>query len=992
MMILFENRQDVLTVSELYRAVRNLLPSLPQQGHADSKKKSFPENKDAPAYENTLVDDIRLMGALLGLILYEHEGNDFYCFIERLRQAAKDAREQSGQIGVQTIQEIIQGEIAGGSEEQQRAFLHRSVAAFRLFLLLAGIAEEFHQSRKFDMAHSRSDQGLPHFFALAKEKEDASALMDQLLEQVSVRLVFTAHPTKILRQTILHHQRDIFYILKAMHASDLTVYSQQSLLTELSEKIEVLWATQFSRWTKPEPQEEVSRILSYLTRTLYTTLPDVHQKLERLLLLHYPQTKVKHPLISLGSWVGGDMDGNPFITPDVLSDAFVRQYRALLNLYIQDLRELLGKLSHAVHRAGLTGALRASIEQDLHAMRQVRSDAEHYAPLLEREPYRLKLTLMALKLEWTLQQAVPLSTDKRLSKPFTYSAAETLLADLDLVCDSLTLQGYRRSIQTHLEPLRKRIQAFGFYFASIDLREETRIINMTADTILAASGLGACTDKRQQLTDEILSLKVLNTAQWETATSTLPSKESPTWGIQRMLGMLTVVKKAKQLIDPHVCRYFVLTMTASAEDILSALLLMKTQGLFYPQYDPTTATAYKSHLDIVPLFETIPDLQRAPDIMKAVFENPAYQIQLASRNNRQLIMVGYSDSNKDGGYFTSNWHIYKAQQALWDLAKQHKVQLRFFHGRGGNLGRGGGPAQRAIWALPAETLAFGQDLTEQGEVISRYYNVPETAQARCENLLSAVLQKNLVDTVSDPAQRAAWHAIAETLSTTAQAKYRHLVHENPDFLDYFDEVTPKEVELVKIGSRPTHRRDIDSVNDLRAIPWVFRWFQSRQILPGWYGLGTALSAFIETNPKEHILRLREMYAQWPFMASLLENSEIILRQTDLSIARQYCALASEPEKAKVIFQDIGAEYHLTMDMIQKVTERPLLSQPEMETLKRTLEIKEPYLDPLNYIQVQLLEKYRNLAANDAENPLLEAYHRVIVSSIEGIATGLGTSG
>jgi phosphoenolpyruvate carboxylase len=357
-----------------------------------------------------------------------------------------------------------------------------------------------------------------------------------------------------------------------------------------------------------------------------------------------------------------------------------------------------------------------------------------------------------------------------------------------------------------------------------------------------------------------------------------------------------------------------------------------------------------------------------------------------------MIMVGYSDSNKDGGYCTSNWNIYKAQQALWQVAREAGVELRFFHGRGGNLGRGGGPAQRAIQALPPETVRYGQDLTEQGEVLSRFYNVPETAQARCESLLNAIIRKNIEKTKQTAVEDSQWECIAEKLSAHARTKYNSLVHENPHFIEYFEQVTPKEVELVKIGSRPSHRRNVQTVSDLRAIPWVFRWFQSRQIIPGWYGLGTALSRFVAENPAENAALLQTVYQQWPFLESILENSEIILRQTDLSIARYYCSLAQDQENTLAILDDIEAEYNLTLTMIREITGKPLLSEPESQFLKRSIELKEPYLDPLNYIQVRLLSKYRQLSQNEPDNPMIDSYHRVIISSIEGIATGLGTSG
>lgn len=997
----------VLSQRELYLCIRRQLPKSvepaaePVTGDRAVSPLEAEEGKPIGKPSQGLTDDVRLLGALLGLIISEHEGGDFYLFIERLRQSAKDARERLGQIGVERIHQVIESELAGHDEGSQRNLLHRAVAAFRLFLLLAGIAEEYHQSEKLSTVQQGEHQGLAEAVSRAKSQGYSLPALETLLSDLSARLVITAHPTKILRQTILHHQKDIFYILQAMHSPNLNPFEQQGLLEALGEKIEVLWATQFSRWTKPEPKEEVSRVLSYLTRTLYPTLPYVHHKLHQTIQYNYGQALNGggHPILTVGSWVGGDMDGNPYVTPDVFSDAINRQHQAVLELYAKDIRGTLDKLSHAQHRIGETDALRKSLLNDIEEMRQAKEDTRNYADLLEREPYRLKLTMMALKLEHTLRQSASFLTgDNKQAKPFIYLSAQHLLDEIELVCQSLAEKGYHRSIHTHLERLKQTIRIFGFHFASIDLREETEHINLAARAVLEASGICNPQDSGQTLeaalTTEILSRKVLNTEAWEESTANIPYGEQDRQVIQRMLGMLNVANQARRFIDSNACHNLVLTMTSSVDDLLSALLLLKTQGLFYPVYNACgTGQDYESHMDIVPLFETIPDLQHAPGIMEKLFANPAYRIQLACRGNRQMVMVGYSDSNKDGGYFTSNWCIYKAQQELWQVAQAAGVELRFFHGRGGNLGRGGGPAQRAIRALPPGTVKFGQDLTEQGEVLSRYYNVPETAQARCESLLNAIIRKNMeIPSPEELANITAWESLAETLSGYARAKYNSLAHENPHFIEYFEQVTPKEVELVKIGSRPSHRRSIQSVSDLRAIPWVFRWFQSRQIIPGWYGLGTALSRFIQEAPERNPSLLKHVYRHWHFLESILENSEIILRQTDLSIARYYCSLATNSSATEAIFADIEAEYNLTLRMIREITGNPLLSEPEVQVLRDSIELKEPYLDPLNYIQVQLLSKYRRIEAEDPNNPMLEAYHRVIVSSIEGIATGLGTSG
>jgi phosphoenolpyruvate carboxylase len=523
---------ETLTQGQLYRSIRKQLPVVEEPWEADGLEISPTAELSGPARasektSDALTDDVRLLGALLGLIISEHEGADFYRFIERLRQAAKEARELSGKIGVETIHRVIQSELAQHDETAQRSILHRAVAAFRLFLLLAGIAEEYHQSERFSSTVQGEHQGLTDAVYKARQQGVSRSDMEKLLERLSARLVITAHPTKILRQTILHHQKDIFYILQAMHSPNLTAFYQQELLEALSEKIEVLWATQFSRWTKPEPREEISRVLSYLTRTLYKTLPKVHYKLNQALQYYYQadSTLPAHPMLTVGSWVGGDMDGNPYVTPEVFSDAISRQHRAIVELYAADIRRTLDKMSHALHRVGISDTLRSSILHDLEEMRQAKEDTRNYADLLEREPYRLKLTLMALKLDRTHKRNVFLAEEKKLSTPFVYTSSQALLNELELLSDSLSKQGYTRSVHVRLDRLKQTIRIFGFHFASIDLREETGHINLTAKAVLKASGIGDTANLSDALTSEILSMKVLNTEYWENSSATLPYEE-----------------------------------------------------------------------------------------------------------------------------------------------------------------------------------------------------------------------------------------------------------------------------------------------------------------------------------------------------------------------------------------------------------------------------------------------------------------------------------
>ncbi|MDX2083911.1 MAG: phosphoenolpyruvate carboxylase [Candidatus Melainabacteria bacterium] len=957
-----------------------------------------------------LAEDVRLLGALLGLVIYEHQGAAFYRVIERLRQTARQTRRQTGLMGAEAFEDILQQEMEPLSLEARLNWFQQAVSAFRLFLTLAGIAEGYSRTHSNQTMKPRSL--LPSLESLLTTPEETQRHRYQAVaDELQLRLVATAHPTTILRQTLLQHQQEIFDLLKALHQPDLTRVQQQETLELLLEKVEVLWTTQFSRWTQPKLSDEINHVLGYFRNTLYEVLPTVEERLERALHRWLsPEARNQPARIHLGSWVGGDMDGNPNVTPATLSDALMRQYRAILQLYVEELRELSTQLTMASYIVQPAEALRQSIFADLERLEQTSDfQVQAHLPWIDQEPFRLKLYLMAERLRRMMQEN-PLrwQSDSRVSPG--YCSPEDLCADVQLVMQALEAQGYYRSAQTRLRRFLQKIRTFGFHFASIDLREDSLYIHQTAERILAlsqpdtdapdASSRDHSTPAPHEqtagldtLTQAILSPLSLNPRQlWLAVDDPEGRSTTATEGHltpeRRLLEMLRVVRHAHAHMGPNASRYFILTMTASARDVMNALLLLKTQGLFYRNAQGD----FCSDLDLVPLFETIDDLVNAPNTLETLLQNPAYRVQLACRNHTQMVMLGYSDSNKDGGYLTCNWHLYQAQQQLLAVAQQYNIQLRFFHGRGGNIGRGGAPTHRAIQALPPGAARYGQDLTEQGEVLSRYYNVPEIALDHVENMLCALLQKNLQPDVSIPE---CWLEAMETLSTLALQKYRALVHEHPQFLNYFDQVTPKEVELVKIGSRPAKRRAMTSVKDLRAIPWVFRWFQSRQILPGWYGVGSALAAYVDAQPDTDtaLESLRQMMDGWPFFRSLLENTEISLRQTDMSIARYYWQrLATQPEALAPILQDIEQEHRLTMAQVQRLTQAPLLDRPEDRFLRESIELKETYLDPLNYIQGRLLFHYRNLLQRDPDSPLMTDFHRAIVSSIEGIATGLGTTG
>jgi phosphoenolpyruvate carboxylase len=967
-----------LTHQALYLSIRSRLPDFnpPPQNRNPIQTES----------QNDLLDDVRLLGALLGLIICEHRGVVFYQFIENLRRASKKARRQDNLAGFEAFENILQTTMANLTSAEKLSWLEDAASAFRLFLTLTGIAEGYHQSK------IHHEEAHPLYVMLEELKAENMSLSEVLeaLERQSVRLVATAHPTTILRQTILTHQADLYHLLKDLHQPHLTRIKQLELMEKLSEKVETLWATQFSRWSKPNVIDEVKQVLGYFDKTLYHQLPQLSQHLEEALSWIYPDQPLAQPLnpvVVLGSWVGGDMDGNPFVTDSVFREALSVQFESILKHYAEDLKLLSQQLSHSTKQVPPSAALLQAIETDLRLMQETHRDVSYYHDQIEREPHRLKLYLIAKKLLQTAHNSTVSSFQNK--SRFAYATPQEVIADLEQILESYQQQQYARFVEKPLQNLILKVKTFGFHFATIDLREDIQNIRFTARSILTHAGVTLPDSPEAMMTllsNEVLNTKTVSPRSLEDLIAFWQSDPVKYTSALRLSQMLKAVTHAHKTMGKGCCQRLIITMTSSASDLLYALYLLKIFDLVYLN----EKQQLESDLDILPLFETIDDLNRADVILKHALQNPAYQKQISARHGQQVVMLGYSDSNKDGGYFASNWAAYQAQYKLLAVGSEFGLKLRFFHGRGGNIGRGGGPAHSAIWALPQGSCYYGQEITEQGEVLSRYYNIPDFAETHLHNVFSAILKKNVMHTLS---AQPAWLKIANSLATESYQAYARLIHQDPDFMLYFDAATPREVELVQIGSRPAKRRQMKTIQDLRAIPWVFRWFQSRQIIPGWYGLGTALHEFYKESPETSLAQLKEMYRTWPFFQSVLNNCQIALFQTDFGIARYYAQLVPQEDMAHRIIEILQTEHALTEKMLASITGHALLGDPEDLPMKQSVRIKEPYLDPLNFIQVKLLKQYRqNQDIPTASKEEAEQLIRAIISSIEGVATGLGTTG
>lgn len=951
---------------EITAALRARLPAV------EHGKRKPPEPTEDP-----LDEDVRLLGSLLGTVIHEHSGAEFYRSVEELRQAARAARLQPGTPDWQSLTEVIDRALDGKSKAQAIQWLGDWANAFHIFLALCRIAEAVHHQRDVNSIDATIN-GLV--------ERNGAEVLDQVTA-IRVRLVATAHPTKILRQRILAHQSEIYMLLRKLRSREVsTLLEQVQVLEQLAEKIEVLWATQFSRAEKPKPSDDIDHNLTFFERTVYDSLTHFHAQLARAYQYRTGRSldATLSPRITLGSWVGSDMVQNPSLRVETLNEALTKQHRAVLRKYADDLFRIAPRFSHAAYRAPLCEALAQSIERDLEEMASAGLDVAKYQRFRAREPYRLKLSLIGERLLATAE--TPLLDASSARPPFSYPNAEALLQDLEAVRDDLRRNGYHRSYRQELDPLLLKVNLYGFYGWSVDLREYSQIIAHAGRAVLEEARIDTTALGREELeqlfTQYLLERDELLIAPLFSEFDPLPQGfEQPE--VRRIFSILQLARRAQGTLGADSVQSLVLSLCGSSTEVLAGLLLLKAQGLFRLEKDGTAS----SDFDLVPLFESIEDLRGAPRVLDSLLSNPAYQLHLTARGRRQTIMLGYSDSSKDGGYFTSNWAIYRAQVELLKVASRHDVRLRFFHGRGGSIGRGGGPTHRAIMALPPGTTRHGQALTEQGEVLARHYSTADAANAHFTNLISALWTKRLTEARQvDPA----WEPLAEELAVAAQHVYRALITD-PEFITYFEQVTPREVSLVKLSSRPDGEQ-ASHIDEVRSIPWAFRWIQSRQMIPAWYGFGSALEEQLASASAANALQqLRNMYRDWPFFRSLVSNCETALRYTDLDIARYYVRTLARPqEPAAAFLEQIEAEYQRTCAMLEQVTGHPLLQRPEDRVLDHAISLKEPYLDPLNHIQARLLRDYRALLeGGTTEQRVL--YERAIISSIEGIATGLGTT-
>ncbi|KVO00831.1 phosphoenolpyruvate carboxylase [Burkholderia ubonensis] len=938
------------------------------------------EDKDRPLFE-----DIRFLGRLLGDVVREQEGDAVFDVVETIRQTAVKFRREDDREAAQTLEKKLRKL----TPEQTVSV----VRAFSYFSHLANIAEDRHHNRRrriHALAGSAPQPGTVAF-ALDQLKQAGGAskgVLQRFFDDALIVPVLTAHPTEVQRKSILDAQHDIARLL-AERDQELTARERQHNEAMLRARVTALWQTRMLRDARLTVGDEIENALSYYRATFLDELPALYGDIEAALAEHGLPARVP-AFFQMGSWIGGDRDGNPNVTAATLDEAIHRQSAVILEHYLEQVHKLGAELSVSNLLVGANDAVKA-----------LAAASPDQSPHRVDEPYRRALigiyTRLAASARVRLGEGtVPVRSAGRGAAPVRatpYADSEEFVRDLKVLMESLDEHHGTSLAAPRLAPLARAAEVFGFHLASIDLRQSSDIHEAVVAELFARAGVEA---DYAALAEED-KLRVLLAALADPRPLRSPYFEYSALA-QSELGVFEKARAVRAQFGPRAVRNYIISHTETVSDLVEVLLLQKETGLLDGAFGATGEGAKhggaKNGLMVIPLFETIPDLRDASRIMREYFALPGVDALVAHQGGEQEVMLGYSDSNKDGGFLTSNWELYRAELALVDLFHERGITLRLFHGRGGTVGRGGGPTYQAILSQPPGTVNGQIRLTEQGEVIASKFANPEIGRRNLETVVAATLEASLLPQSNAPAQLPAFETAMQTLSDTAMAAYRALVYETPGFTDYFFSSTPiTEIAELNIGSRPASRKLQDPkhrrIEDLRAIPWGFSWGQCRLLLTGWYGFGSAVAAYLDgtkdaAERSKRLALLKKMNKTWPFFSNLLSNMDMVLAKTDLAVASRYAQLVADKKLRKHVFERIVAEWERTSQALAEITgqDTRLATNP---LLARSIKNRFPYLDPLNHLQVELIKRHR---AGDTNARLRRGIHL----TINGIAAGLRNTG
>src|SRR6266487_962916 len=966
--------------------------------------------KDAP-----LRQDIRILGNALGQAIQHHRGHAVFDTVERLRHNCKRLRECDRLLAEAAPAEAaqLQAEIVQLDQEITRIVDSCTldtaidvIRAFTVYFHLVNTAEQYHRIRR-RRAYEASNIDRPQRGSLAalirflQQNELDATTIQKLLNQLSIELVFTAHPTEATRRSLIAKTRHIAELLEEYDQKQEKMTPRQRLhwQQDLEGTIDLLWRTDAVRHVRPQPLDEIKMGIYYLDEILYDAVPDLYGEFEELLHEAYPDVKIP-PFLCLGSWIGGDQDGNPFVGPETMLNALRLQHNNVIEHYRTTIQVLAQEFSQSLNYARVTEELQRSLTDD--AARLPEYNAE-LGPQTIMEPYRHKLSFMWKRLEATLStqtQAIPAGSSQTFSTlkarkdgeqalPIAYNHVEELLHDLTLIRDSLLADGEYDPAQGHLARLIRQVEVFGFYFVALDVRQHSERHAAALAELLRVTGLF---QEDYTKIDETARLYILDNLLGDPRLLTRPDLKlsEDTWHV---LNTFHAIRQAREEFGEKAITCYIISMTSSLSDLLEVQFFCKEAGI--------------TNLPIVPLFETIHDLHECTNILGQAFTHPYYRAYIARCKYEQQIMLGYSDSSKDGGILTSSWELYQAQGRLAALGRRHGTGIIIFHGRGGAIGRGGGPIYEAILGQPPGTVNGRLRITEQGEMLSFKYGQHEIAIRNMELVVVGVVQssipdQDIIESQIHPTPRREWIALMNRLSASAHERYHRLIYNDPTFLNFFEEATPiLELDWLNIGSRPARRTKGGGIEELRAIPWVFSWMQSRYVLPSWYGVGGALEEYIEENPAQ-LDQLRYLYTHWPFWRAFLDNLQMTLSKADMHIAQHYAMLVEDKDLRERISQEIREEFERTRRMVICIVGGKALLDTS-PVLQQSIRRRNPYVDPLSYFQVMLLRRLRALGgpllpdkasrqnASDEECERDKLTYAVLLT-INGIAAGVRNTG
>lgn len=915
-----------------------------------------------------LRDDIRLLGRLLGEVIAEQEGTDVYELVENARQTSFEIAR--GNAEMDSLVEMFAGVSSGVATPVVRAFTH--------FALLANLAEDLHDAaareRSLDAGDASPDSTLEATWDKLQDAQVTSQDVVKVIRNAQVAPVLTAHPTETRRRTVFDAQKHITALMNERHRiieapeNARTRARLDAIEHNIRRRIAILWQTALIRVARPRIEDEIEVGLRYYKLSLLEEIPRINHDVTMELTNRFGEGVPEVAVVKPGSWIGGDHDGNPYVTADTVTYATHRAAETVLKYYAKQLHAL-------EHELSLSDRMNAVSDE----LRKLADAGQNDVPSRVDEPYRRAIHGIRGRILATTAKLI--GEDSIEGTWFTtfepYGEADDFKRDLNTIDTSLRLSRDDIIADDRLAMVRSAADSFGFNLYSLDLRQNSESFEEVLTELFATA---QATENYAGLSEEEKTHLLLKELR-----SPRPLIPHGTWEYSevtsRELGIFAKAAEAANKFGPWTVPHCIISMASSVTDILEPMVLLKEFGMITANGDNPTGD-----IDVIPLFETIDDLQRGAGILEELWKIDLYRNYLQQRDDVQEVMLGYSDSNKDGGYFSANWALYDAELNLVELCRRAAVKLRLFHGRGGTVGRGGGPSYDAILAQPKGAVQGAVRVTEQGEIISAKYGHPATARRNLEALVAATLEASLLNDVELP-NRARAHQAMEEISRLSFQKYASLIHEDPGFIPYFTQSTPmQEIGSLNIGSRPSSRKQTNTVEDLRAIPWVLSWSQSRVMLPGWFGVGTALKEWIGEGEQAQgrLEELQELNRCWPFFTSVLDNMAQVMSKAELRLAKLYADLIPDREVAERIYQTIFEEYFLTKEMFCRITGATDLLD-DNPTLARSVRSRFPYLLPLNVIQVEMMRRYRS--GDDSAS-----VSRNIQLTMNGLATALRNSG